>query len=208
MVHLFVGIPNRGEIRVELLHCLLRWIKDPRIELFIFAPSQSQPISSLHNLIAKKFMESNFEWLLLVNSDVAPPPNITEILFSDLDVVGVPVPIHRDGDVLVMALKEEDGGFAVVKDLSGGFVEVDVVSLDCLFVRRRVFEKLEKPYFRSVCDEEGLLEVGEDFDFCRRVREAGFKIHACGGLLCGSFCVVDLGRSPAALDRKVFEEVN
>jgi len=39
-----------------------------------------------------------------------------------------------------------------------------------------VFDTLAKPYFRYVTDEVGGEIVGEDYVFCDRAREAGFRI--------------------------------
>jgi hypothetical protein len=38
-----------------------------------------------------------------------------------------------------------------------------------------VFDKLSKPYFRFETDAHGAI-VGEDYVFCDRAREAGFRI--------------------------------
>ena len=46
----------------------------------------------------------------------------------------------------------------------------------CLLIRMSVFDALAKPYFRYVIDEVGGEIVGEDYVFCDRAREAGFRI--------------------------------
>ncbi len=60
-------------------------------------------------------------------------------------------------------------------------IECDGVGGGCLLVHRRVFDALEKPYFK--CNPG--TQVGEDFYFCRKVREAGFKIYLDPSILCG-----------------------
>ncbi len=60
-------------------------------------------------------------------------------------------------------------------------IECDGVGGGCLLIHRRVFDALEKPYFK--CNPNTF--IGEDFYFCRKVREAGFKIYLDPGILCG-----------------------
>ncbi len=60
-------------------------------------------------------------------------------------------------------------------------IECDGVGGGCLLIHKRVFDALEKPYFKC---NPGTL-VGEDFYFCRKAREAGFKIYLDAGILCG-----------------------
>ncbi len=60
-------------------------------------------------------------------------------------------------------------------------IECDGVGGGCLLIHRRVFDAIEKPYFK--CNPNTF--IGEDFYFCRKAREAGFKIYLDPGILCG-----------------------
>ncbi len=60
-------------------------------------------------------------------------------------------------------------------------IECDGVGGGCLLIHRRVFEAIEKPYFKC---NPGTF-IGDDFYFCRKVQEAGFKIYLDPGILCG-----------------------
>ncbi len=72
------------------------------------------------------------------------------------------------GDGLSM---EELGPNAIDLGEHGGLIDIDGCGMHCTMIRRDVLEKLREPYF--VHDES---VAGEDFYFCRKVREAGFKI--------------------------------
>jgi len=60
-------------------------------------------------------------------------------------------------------------------------IECDGIGGGCLLVHRRVFEAIEKPYFK--CNPDTF--IGEDFYFCRKAQAAGFKIYLDPGVLCG-----------------------
>ena len=53
-------------------------------------------------------------------------------------------------------------------------VKIDGCGMHFTLIRRDVFEKVRKPYFLM----GGKTGAGEDFYFCRKVREAGFDIYA------------------------------
>ena len=57
-----------------------------------------------------------------------------------------------------------------------GLTEMRRIPTGCLLIRLSVFDALAKPYFRYVTDEAGGEIVGEDYVFCDRAREAGFRV--------------------------------
>jgi GT2 family glycosyltransferase len=57
-----------------------------------------------------------------------------------------------------------------------GLTEMKRVPTGCLLIRMTVFEALSEPYFRFLNDEETGEILGEDYVFCDRAREAGFRI--------------------------------
>jgi len=57
----------------------------------------------------------------------------------------------------------------------------------CLLINMGVFDKLSKPYFRFETDANGAI-VGEDYVFCDRAREAGFRIW-CDAVMSGKSAI-------------------
>ena len=64
-----------------------------------------------------------------------------------------------------------------------GMLEVDACGNAGMLIRKRVFDKLEKPYFGWA--EEGNPYAGSDLGFCWKAREAGFKVHLDFNVLFG-----------------------
>lgn len=65
-------------------------------------------------------------------------------------------------------------------DVAGqGLVEVDAVGASCLLIKTEVFRKVPRPFEFIPIRLLGLDKdrIGEDVGFCRRVKEAGFKIY-------------------------------
>lgn len=61
-------------------------------------------------------------------------------------------------------------------------IEIDGCGLGCILIKREVFEKIGFPYFERHSDRGG-----EDFDFCRKAQEKGYKIYADLSVLCGHY---------------------
>jgi GT2 family glycosyltransferase len=71
-------------------------------------------------------------------------------------------------------------------------VEVDGVGAGCLLIHRKVFEAIEKPYFLFEYNKDGIISLGEDFYFCNKAQEVGFKIWIDRRMVCSHFKIVDL----------------
>jgi len=60
--------------------------------------------------------------------------------------------------------------------VAGEWVELDLASGGVLLARRGVFERMTKPFFRFVYNEDGQVTECEDLFFSRKAREAGLSI--------------------------------
>lgn len=127
------------------------------------------PASSTRNRIANLFLESQADYLVMLDDDQAPTCNVLDYIEYDLDVVGFPYPsirINNDNPI---------PWFPCPPDPDGGIREVQFVGGGCLIIARRVLEALKRP-FEDYFSEDGLFAEGEDLTFCRRAREARFAI--------------------------------
>lgn len=134
-------------------------------------------IARNRNQLAEWFLESDKSHLFYLDDDqILLPGTIPKLLAHDVDVVSGVTP-QRDFPFPASVYEELVDGSVRLRDLgeSSGLIRVAAVGAGCLLVHRRVFEALEPPYWRlGQVKADGL---GEDLDFCRRVRAAGFVIH-------------------------------
>ncbi len=194
---IFIAIPNMGTVATSLALRMVRWSRDPRFKVQFYAPSFIRPIPAARNAIVENFLRSGFEYLLMIDSDVVPPENILDLALLNLDIVAAPCPVFKDGFVILLVLREagDEPGFKVFEEIPvGRLLEVDATGTGCMMIHRRVFEALDKPYFKFVMDDEGNLFMGEDFDFCVRARERGFKVYVHTGYLCEHWHNVNLAQ--------------
>ena len=136
------------------------------------------------NLAVEMFLESDAEWLWTLDTDIGFPPYTLDNLLShgeDYSVVsGLYNTILEQGSdgngapeywtKLPLVMHKSDTGTYRRYLSYEGFMEVDVVGAGCLLVNRGVFEKIGGNWYNC------LPGYGEDFSFCMRVQEAGYKI--------------------------------
>lgn len=141
-------------------------------------------------------LDHNPEWILYLDSDVIPPRDVFhQLLDHDLDVCsGMYMVDKNPPHPAAWALTEDDNLSALEEWYENTIINVDAVGLGCCMVNQRVFNELEKPYFRwtegyeehpwDIKDDTEQKGVGEDFYFCHKVQEAGYNIYVDSSIQC------------------------
>jgi len=159
-------------------------------------------LSKQRNRLVKQFLETKSDWLLMMDSDEQLPvssfdklveaahekerPIVAGLVFASFET-GYPYPqpvptIFQDAPEGFLPLNKYD------KD---SLFQVDAAGTGCLLIHRSVLEKM-----RDEADEhqgkdwcwfwDGPIYgnwIGEDLQFCRRVRSLGFPIYAHTGAI-------------------------
>jgi GT2 family glycosyltransferase len=117
----------------------------------------------------------------MIDNDASPGPGLFQILDRASEHMDILVPMfHVTLNVMSrtapVRLDVGVGWQPLHNDEQGEWRELSVASSHLMFVRRRAFERMAKPYFRFIYDEEGLVRECEDLFFCRKAREAGLSI--------------------------------
>ena len=149
----------------------------PEVEMFFpkfgFHPGD---IAKVRNDLVKRAIYEDCTHIVFMDTDQVyrTADIIPRLLEHDKDIVGGKV--HRRYHPFEPILQR--GGLHVPDDeiLKGGLIPVDSTGAGCLAINLDVFVELDKPWFKTVTDEEGEVEVGEDVHFCRKAKKAGFEI--------------------------------
>lgn len=187
-------VPNTGTVDTRLMVWLMQLMHDGRHELHYAFPMYA-PIASARNRIVREFLESpaEFDYLLMIDSDVVPESNPLDLVDKDLDIVGQICPIWKGnlapGREVMWNLVPLEGSML----LGEGLARVAAIGTGCVLIARRVLEHTEmRAPFREEYDEDGVIAQGEDVSFCHRAREAGFEVWADLGARCSHNRTVDL----------------
>lgn len=133
-----------------------------------------QDPAQARNQMAAHFMEKGCEAMLFIDCDMLYPANVIDRLWA------------RDVDIVAADYRKRAAPFGKVgwplegvEDPESGLVERTALGLGVMMIRRHVFEKTPRPWFARVYSGETEANKGvmtEDYFFCLRAREAGFKV--------------------------------
>jgi hypothetical protein len=152
-------------------------------------------IHSARGQIAMSAIKNKCDYLFFIDSDcVLPPDALKRLVAHDKDIVAG-MYFHKTAPFAPVVYKiGEKNLYDVMMDYPKNTVmEVDGVGMGCCLIKTSVFEKF-------VHDVNGQQEcyafepipatkkrpsiTGEDFAFCHRAQEAGYKIYVDTGLQC------------------------
>ncbi len=155
-------------------------------------------IDSARNLIAEKALEGGYDWILYLDDDMTFSPDIFFNLASyDKDIIGALAFKREQPFEPCVYKKREDGNMYSV--FPKKMMDVDAIGSAGLLIKTDVLKKIEFPWFETGYNSDK-EHFSVDFDFCRKAKEAGFKI----------WCDPDISMghigSPPIIDKKFFKK--
>ena len=200
---LYFALLNHGTMRTSFVTDVLPSMrKTPGVELHWEHPAKTwdHPISSNRNRIVQRFLQTDYDFLLMVDDDVVPLHNPAELVYANADIIGCPALVRQNRSninwVAYVKHPTEDGygpvDFAGIDD-DVDLLKVDIVGTGCIIIARRVLEHPDmKAAFNCEYNEDGITTSGTDFAFCRRAKRAGFEIYATPKRVCEHYKEVGL----------------
>jgi len=199
VIKVYLAILNNGPLRREMEATVIPAMQNTKgIKLIWENPDRTwaNPISSNRNKIVKRFLETNCDYLLMIDDDVVPLHNPCELVYANRDIIGSPALVRSSGQVICWTAyipHSEGVGYSAV-DLDSfddifDLLEVAIVGTGCILIKRKVLETIKAP-FHPEFDEDGILTHGTDFAFCRKAKDAGFRIFTTTHRRCEHFKTV------------------
>lgn len=160
-------------------------------------------IEQIRNLIAD-WTVRGFDYLFAVDSDIAfKPDTLVKLLSHDKPLVSG-MYIQRKPDCFVLELYEDNniGGVSnipVEKIANKGLVEIAGCGFGCVLVKKEVFKAIGYPQFvyKTAIDHKDT--ISEDVYFCKKAREAGFKLFVDTSIFCDHLGTFTYRLSPPVL---------
>lgn len=180
--------PSRGLIFTEAVNALDRNFEKYKHK---FYRSYDMVIPDCFNFLTEQALKDGAEYVFYSEEDtVMPDGGFERLLAAQSDIAAIDYAVA--------------GWSCITRDKTTN--EILWTGLGCTLVKREVFDKLEKPYFRS--DKALLLNTwpnvtwidagqqaygGQDIYFCMMAREKGFNIEQVDGE-CRHLRLKELGR--------------
>ena len=139
------------------------------------------------NILAEK-SKGVADYIFFIDDDILPPINtITRLLSHKKDIVCGLYFAKQEPHFPQIFLKntEDPTRYDCVEDYKkDSLIEVDSCGAGCMLIKAEIFKKLKLPYFWYIPKSEDKPRKGEDFYFCEKVKEAGYKIYCDTSILC------------------------
>ena len=172
-----IGISSPESSRYALFYSNLTRVEKPPHTALAHVTGPCVPDS--RNKIADQALGAGAEWIWFVDDDhIFPVDTLTRLLAHNVSVVsGLYLQRCSPYKPQMYDREDTDGALFHRPILQGdsGLKPVLATGAGCLLVRTAVLKQLEPPYWQFARTPEGNT-VGEDIDFCRKVREKGFTI--------------------------------
>jgi hypothetical protein len=124
-------------------------------------------------------MREGCSHILFIDSDMRFPQDmISRLLAHDLDIVATNCARRRMPTGPTAQIYKENGDRELVWSMpdSTGLQEVGSVGMGVMMIKAGVFKALSEPWYETPWRHDKRGYIGEDVFFCRKAREAGFKI--------------------------------
>ena len=180
-----IAVPTTGVLYPAMVNDLIALLTSCR-QWGIFHTVDNCVIQDARNQAVARMFETGCDAVLFIDSDQTFPKDALDVLIeTHKEIVGYPIirktpPYYPN----IGRWDEAKGEYVVYEDYPKNYIfQVDYIGMGFTYIRKEVFEKLEKPYFDfewfvNEKYKKGERMVGEDVYFCKRAKAAGFKIWA------------------------------
>lgn len=188
----YLSILNQGWVRPELASLIPRLQEQRKYNLFVAYPAH-KPITHNRNTIVRRFLQTDLDYLLMIDSDNVPPDNILDMADYQKDIIAGMCFAYMDNTLIPLCLKKNEHERYDIADvgINQGIVECDGVGSGVMMIKREVLENMPFP-FRNDYDPEGIKTRGLDVNFCRRAKEKGYKVWCDTNMPCSHWTNIDL----------------
>jgi|SRR5271157_124597 len=195
-IGMLIGLATSGRlVPPELLIALCSQPMPTNMNV-AYCAIKGKPVEEARELCAENSLKLKAPYLWFVDDDTIPPPNTPRRLISVLQnhpevmVCGGIYSIKADPPSPVVFRGNGLGSFWRWK--YGEVFEVTGIGCGCMMINTEIFKILKPPYFpwdKTPIETTTISvpEISEDLSFCSKVREAGYKVVAHGGILCDHF---------------------
>lgn len=184
-----IAIPTNRGINPDTLQCLLELIAHGGYDFNIIVASEGYTTAENRNYIAVQAANDKSDYLLMIDDDMSFPANTLDKLISNgKDICGVAYHSRGSADKIkivpdgIMSIAEVDKGKYINLETETDPKYKDVfecyaTGTGIILIKCSVFRTIPQPWFEFTFYPNGKCKEGEDWNFCFKAKEKGFKIY-------------------------------
>jgi hypothetical protein len=176
------------------------WAQRPGVVKNIFPEASGVNVSHGRNEVVRRFLASDCDWLLMLDTDMVFTPDIPQRLLAAADPESAPIVgalcFGVDDGVPFPTLydfTQDEDGLAVVRYMrfpEDELFRVGATGAACLLIHRAALEAIAAQEFDAVWPwfQETAIDgqrFGEDMTFCVRAAACGIPVHVHTGISIG-----------------------
>lgn len=205
----FVAIPTMGNISDSQVHSMREIEARYADEIEFIYPKQCVRRifhDFARNMMVEDFLDSDADILWFLDSDITPPKHVLDLVTLHKDkwlASGAPYPIvmcpenpNKPQIVIAVFKGLSDKGLAPSSVPMEGLDWIDGLGTGCMFLKREVFDGMQKPYFEFKYDRDVMNIIeGEDIGFCKKLAAKGVKFFVDYGMICKHYkhvCLLEM----------------
>ena len=197
MKKVYVALLNMDWVVAGLESNLYRWMGEKTNQYrFFFKPRREVPTDANRNHIVNDMLAGDYDYLAMFDSDTFPLVNPFGLLDYDKDVIGGVYFGWGEKGLRLHVYRQDPKSKEPLYlqypiEARQGLMKVDAIGAGCIFIKRKVLEKIKNPFSYTYHDD-GTLNLSDDTAFCHRCGQAGFEIYAHWDFVCSHYKIVDL----------------
>ena len=177
---ILIGVPTYDHrIDIDILKTVIHLERESKHEFDYMFPVSSH-LARNRNMVCHEALKSGHDAVLFWDSDIGiPDGKFVESMIQagyqlDAKIIGGAYMMKKLNETIYIAIEKHDK-MDNIREKPLGIRLVEGVGTGIMLIYREVLEKLQDPWF-TIVDKPSLEVEPEDFNFCRKAREAGFKI--------------------------------
>lgn len=191
MPKITLAIPTNRGVQPKTFQCLLELVAYSEeiggYDFHILVAEEGYTIAENRNYIAVQALNNKSDYLLMVDDDMVFPKNtLDELIANDKDICGVAYHSRGSNDKVklvpdIMAIAEVDKGKYINLETETDPKYKDVfecyaTGTGIILIKCPILYKIPRPWFEFTYFDNGKCKDGEDWNFCFKAKDAGFKI--------------------------------
>ena len=178
-----LGIPTNRGFQPKTFQCLLEMVAHNKdIDWHFIVSSEGYTTAENRNYIAVQACNNKSDYLLMIDDDMTFPPDTLDTLLSDKkDIVGVAYHSReREGEIMSIVETNKNEYINLEKETDPKYkktFECYATGTGIILIKTDVFKKVPQPWFEFTYYENGKCKEGEDWNFCFKAKDAGYKIY-------------------------------